>query len=95
LSPIKEVAMGVCRPVYPNACLDAIDKGSVKQKQKELSDAIVDKLQNDPDVKNLITQKKLPYPVTLGDIGTVLHDQDVKDLLVTKTSNTYFKLAKS
>jgi hypothetical protein len=94
LSLIKEVyAMGMCRPVYPSACLDAIE--AAKKKPKVLSDAIANALNTDASLQAIIkTATGIDPPYNIGNLGTVFGNQTVRDAIIKRTSDTYFSLTR-
>jgi hypothetical protein len=92
LSLIKEVyAMGMCRPVYPSACLDAID--ALGRKARPLSEAIAKVLHTDTSLQAIIkTQTGIDPPYNVGNLTAVFGDKTVRDEIIKRTQDTYVSL---
>jgi hypothetical protein len=89
--------MSALRPTYPGSLLNAVKKGPRAAGQppllRDLSNAILDLLQNDQQVRDLIKQKTKGDP-DLGDLNNALDDPEVQDMIIGKTWPTYYGLVK-
>jgi len=89
--------MAALRPTYPGSLLSAVKKGPQAAGKppllRELSQAILDLLQNDSQVRSLIKQKTKQDP-QLGNINNALDDPDVQQMIVEKTWSKYYDLVK-
>ena len=89
--------MVALRPIYPGSLVEAARKGprvaGKPPRLRALSQAILDLLQNDSQVRALIKQK-IKADVDLGNISTALDDPDVQEMIAEKTLLKYFDVVK-
>jgi hypothetical protein len=85
--------MSFCRPVYPTACLDAIEQA--KNTPKALSDAIANALNTDIGLQAIIkSQTGIDAPYNVGNLSTVFNNPTVRDEIIKRTADTYVRLSR-